>query len=243
MAKGRVVTIEEPFTQVLDEMIQEKIESTHGTDQKLLRNKYRLMVKSLAGTKKNMTFPDFAYLATCMEVPIKSVFDKIGIEIEWPCEGASWLAQVLQVIRPASKAKLATVVRAMTPEFWLPDGDTCKLIMTTPTKRLYYAIRNSYTDPAKQPKMVEQWGNAAVIKVWNDRKLNTIAPIKDILEIGKKMMLSPAWLLTWVDGNTVILADSPVSEFIIAGYLFMSEENQMTFNHLVDSLLTGQEEM
>ena len=225
MAKGRVVTIEEPFTQVLDEMIQEKIESTHGTDQKLLRNKYRLMVKSLAGTKKNMTFPDFAYLATCMEVPIKSVFDKIGIEIEWPCERASWLAQVLQVIRPASKAKLATVVRAMTPEFW------------------YYAIRNSYTDPAKQPKMVEQWGNAAVIKVWNDRKLNTIAPIKDILEIGKKMMLSPAWLLTWVDGNTVILADSPVSEFIIAGYLFMSEENQMTFNHLVDSLLTGQEEM
>lgn len=235
---GRPAAIDPQFSQALQDMIQEKIDKAEGKEKEELQKKSFIAYKSVGGRDRvGLSFPHFAYVANSMQIPIVEVFDRAGEPLEWPNEKAKMLDDALRCLDDMSKARLAVVIRSMSPEFWQPDQDASKLIMTSPTKRLYYAVRNSYTNPPEQGQMVKEWGNEAFIRVWNNRKLDTMAPVKDILEVNKITGFSPAWLLAWVDGKTTVLADSPVSEYIIAGYFFMSKENQKVFDLLLISLL------
>lgn len=238
---GRGISIEKEFAQALQDLIEDKIKDSKELDIKY-RSAYRSTLNSMGRPRSLLSFPSFAYLAQEMSIPIRDVFERMGVKLVWPNERAEKLDKQLRLVDRRTKAKLAMMVSSISPEFWQPDKQTCQLLMGSPTKRLLNTIRYAYLDPKiSQTAVVDSWGIPSVSKAWQDRKQTSTIPIKDILKAGRIMGISPAWLLMWVDGSTTVLADSPDSEYIIAGYLFMREQDQAILDSIIDTLLRERE--
>lgn len=252
---GRTVSVPAELDQVLDQMIEETLATASELKRSLLQDRYMLLQEQRreysrgfkdadSGDKakwkrirRGRGYQEFALTAQAMELSLKDILERAELPVKWPNQDMENMAKKLGKCSEDTKVMLARFIKQLSPLFWQPDEDECKLLMPTPTKRVIIALENKPGWKRDQRQFVKDLGDPALSKVWQDKTHATTAPLKSLLEAGDKLGFSPAWILTFLDAGCVLLADSPISEYIMAGYSFLSQENRVVFETVVDSAI------
>lgn len=184
---------------------------------------------------KTFTYPAAIEMARKANVPLKEVFTRMGIDLGWPNEDMCELAEILFHCSAEEQSVLKAFIKRLSPTFWQPDEDECKLLLPTPTKKLFYAIKYRPGRTPEKKAFVESLNDPELIKVYKDKWLGKVAPFASLYKGSSALGLSPAWVFNFVDGESTLLADSPASEYILAGYAFLSDRNKLVFKSFLTS--------
>lgn len=246
---GRPVAGNKELEIILDAMIDEKISGSTDLDQAILQDRYNLLKRHRSiRTRKNngeirtyrdRTYGELANEAKAMGIPIVDVFARAGMLLDWPSDDAKQVYEQISCLNKSDVAKLEKLIQMLSPLFWRPDGMDCKMLMPTLGQRIYFTIRYSLSIPAEQIDMVRSWEDDDLLKVWTDRKHWTLPTPKSIIHLSKILNLSPAWLFMMLDEHACLLTDSYEEEYIMTGYLFLSEENKKIVRDVLNTMVKG----
>lgn len=174
-------------------------------------------------------------------IRLTEAFEKAGHPLEWPTEPMKELDQILCSLSSKEIEKVKALMFELTPAKWFTEGQT---YAPNPSTRSLWIISNKTLWNTQKKELVGMASDAANPStlprslVWGrgttspNSKART-ASIDQALMAAKVIGMIPTWVLGLANGEIAVLSTSAESEYILAAYGAMTEENQHIFEKIL----------
>ena len=202
---------------------EKRLQEVGGTEYEEVLKKKDLFneMNTVWNRRRKVSYQTLPYLLDYAGISIKEMYKLFDIELDWPSESAKNCYNSLKELEKAHQVYLLEIVKAIGTSLWYAPQPEDQEMMTTPTKRAIWVLKRRIDNANDQQSKIAKSLGDEFFKAWSDKKFFTTVSMKSLPAIANRLPVSLHWLFG-NDKSIVVLADTPLEEQIMSGYLFLT---------------------
>lgn len=178
---------------------------------------------------RSLDLPGAAQLCVVAGLSLKDLLAEEGLVMDWPTQEAKDLDARISRLPEERQLQLKSIVMELSaPCFITPEES----LPSTPTDRLEWLMTRIETRVAKGLRLT-------YVEVRRDSKVQTgaqpdVKNLAELLQIATELKICPQFLTCMISDSVAMLSASPISEYTVVLWSFLSAGNRLAVTHMVD---------